>query len=155
MFKLDTEKELMDAFRPKDRKSVELPGDLKFPLFVRNYLAWLHPAGGKSYLVFSVPGGVPTGIAFNTSGDGPSVPQMCDWCHMSAVSGDVGMITAKISGKRTAGVFVCNDIACAKKIEDEANRNGVSPLPMLATLLERMGRFANEGLGIDLTAAGR
>ena len=155
MFMLDTEKELMDAFRPKDRKSVELPRDMKFPLFVRNYVAWNHPAGGKTYLVFSVPGGVPTGIAFNTAGDGPSVPQMCDWCHTSAVNGDVGVITAKISGKRTAGVFVCTDIACAKKIEDEANRNGVSPLPALATLIERMGRFANEGLGIDLTAAGR
>jgi hypothetical protein len=85
MFKLDSEAALRTAFRPKDQQTLELPPGVKFPLFVRNYLAWPHPAGGRVFLVFSVPTGVPTGIAFDAeSGGSTGVPHLCDWCHTSA-----------------------------------------------------------------------
>ena len=64
MFKLDSEAALLKAFRPKDRASVEISAEVKLPALVRHALAWTHPAGGRVYLVFSAPKGVPTGIVF-------------------------------------------------------------------------------------------
>lgn len=156
MFKLDSEKALLDAFRPKDRAVVEPPVALHYPVLVRDYLAWSHPAGGKVFVVFAVPGGVPTGISFDTNGGpGPSVPHMCDWCHHSGLGTEVGLLTARVNSKKKAGINVCTDLSCREKIEDEANRSGRSPLPQLAKLVERMGRFASEALDIDLSGAGR
>ena len=85
MFRLENEDTLLAAFRPKDRKVVQLAPEVKFPTIVRHYLSWVHPEGGRVFLVFHVPGGAPTGIVFDTSGGAnPEVPQMCDSCHTSA-----------------------------------------------------------------------
>lgn len=151
MFKLDTEAAVLATFRPKDRKVVEFHSDLKFPVIVRDYLAWTHPAGGRVFLVFAIPNGTPTGIAFDTNGGtGPSVPAMCDWCHMSAAGTGVGMLTATVNANKRAGVHVCADLSCRQKIEDAANRSGISVRPALEKLVLRMGRFASEALKIDL-----
>jgi hypothetical protein len=156
MFKLDSNDALLEAFRPKDRKTVELPTHVQMPLFVRNYLAWTHPAGGRVYLVFSTPGGVPTGITFDTNGQGvATVPAMCDWCHHSGPGNTVGLLTATLNNKKRVGVHVCTDLSCQQKLEDGANRSGVSVLPMMEKLIDRMGRFASEALKIDLSGAGR
>ena len=50
MFKLDSETALLDTFRPRDRKKVELPAGLTFPLMATDYYAWPHPSGGRVYL---------------------------------------------------------------------------------------------------------
>jgi hypothetical protein len=150
MFKLDSEAVLLEAFRPRDRKHVELSREVKVPAFVRHYLAWTHPAGGRAFLVFAVPGGLPTGIVFDTNGAGPPVPHICDWCHAPGLGSQVGLLTARVSGKKTVGVQICSDLSCQRKLEDEADRSGRSVLPAMGQLLERMGRFATEGLGIDL-----
>ena len=156
MFKLNDEAALLEAFRPRDRQQVELPPDLKLPLFVRNYLAWPHPAGGRVYLVFATPGGVPTGITFDTNdGAGPTVPQMCDWCHSSAPGNGVGLLTARVNAKKRVGVHLCSDLSCQRKLEEEADRTGRSVLPAMEKLIERMGRFAEEALDIDLQGANR
>jgi FBP C-terminal treble-clef zinc-finger len=151
MFKLDSEAQLLEAFRPRDRKLVELSREVTPPVFVRHYLAWPHPAGGRVYLVFAVPGGAPTGIAFSTSGAGPPVPHLCDWCHCVGLGTGVGLLTARLNSRRTIGVHVCSDLGCQRKLEDQADRAGRSALPALATLVERMGRFATEGLKIDMS----
>ena len=44
MFRVATEKDFLDAFRPRDRKHVELPPELKFPMIIQDYLAWVDPA---------------------------------------------------------------------------------------------------------------
>ena len=155
MFKLDDEDDVVNAFRPKDRKALDLTG-VTLPMFVRNYLSWQHPSGSYVYLVFSAPGGVPTGIVFETNG-GPNAPvaQMCDWCHQSGVGTQVGLLTAKVTGRRRVGVHVCSDLSCQAKLEDEANRSGRSVLPQWEKLIARIGRFATEALKIDLSGAGR
>lgn len=151
MFKLDTEEALLKAFRPKDRKQVEVTPELKFPLHVTDYLGWVHPAGGRVFLVFAAPKGPPIGIVFDTNGgSGPGVVQMCDWCHGHAAGSGVGLLTAKLNANKRVGVHACSDLSCGRKLEDEANRNGVSVRPAMAKLLERMGKFASAGLGIDL-----
>lgn len=155
MFKLDSEQALLAAFRPRDQKVIELSREVKFPAFVRHYLAWQHPAGGKVFLVFATPGGAPTGIAFTDYGAGPALPHMCHWCRSPGLGSEVSMLTAQASSKRTIGVQLCTDLSCQRKLEDEADRSGRSVLPAMTALIERMGRFANEGLGIDLSFAGR
>lgn len=157
MFKLETEAELLASFRPKDRKLVQLGPEVTLPQFVRNYLTWKHPAGSYVYLVFATPGGAPTGIAFDHSGGGagPSVPAMCDWCHLSSGGNQVGLLTARRNAKKRVGVHVCTDLGCQQRLEEEADRQGRSVLPWMEKLIERMGRFAAESLDIDLTGAGR
>lgn len=155
MFKLDSGQALLAAFRPKDRKLVELSPDVSFPLIVRDYFAWTHPAGGRVFLVFAVPGGVPTGIAFNTNGAGPPVPHLCDWCHCGSLGAPVGMLTATVNRNKRVGVHICADLSCARKLEDEADRAGVSVRPAMEKLVARMARFATEALKIDLSGAGR
>jgi hypothetical protein len=56
MFRIETEKELLSAFRSRDRKFVELPKGTRLPLFVRDYLAWVDPYGVRVFLVFTAPG---------------------------------------------------------------------------------------------------
>lgn len=156
MFKLDSEQALLESFRPKDRGVVEVAKGLTLPLFVRDYLAWTHPAGGRVYLVFATPGGVPTGIVFDTNGGpGAAVPQMCDWCHQSSAGNGVALLTATLNGRKRVGVNVCSDLSCKDKLEDAANRAGFSALDSKKRLVERMGRFASEALQIDLSGAGR
>jgi hypothetical protein len=150
MFKLDSEADLLAAFRPKDRSHVELTREVALPRFVRHYLAWPHPAGGKVFLVFAAHGGAPTGIVFETNVSEPSVPQLCDWCHGAAIGGRVGMVTARLNANKLVGVNVCRDLGCKERLEEEADRQGISAVPMLAALMERIGRFASEGLKIDL-----
>ena len=156
MFKLDSEADLLAAFRPKDRKSVELASEVKLPLFVRDYVAWTHPAGSWVFLVFAVPGGVPIGITFQ-SNDGPtgSVPQMCDWCHTSGQGSQVTLLTAQRNAKKRVGAHVCSDLSCKQKLEEQADRSGRSVLPAMQKLVEKMGRFAAEALDIDLTGKTR
>ena len=156
MFRLDNEDTLLATFRPKDRNAVQLSPEVTLPKIVRHYLSWVHPAGGRVFLVFQVPGGAPTGIVFDTNGGAdPSVPQMCDWCHTCAPGTGVGLLTARRNAKKNVGVHICSDLSCRQKLEEDADRRGVSVLPMMEKLVQRMGRFASEALQIDLSGAGR
>lgn len=156
MFKLDSEEALLRAFRPKDRELVELSPDVRLGEPVRGYLAWTHPAGGRVNVVFTARGGPPTGIVFDTNGSTTApVPQMCEWCHFPGVGSQVALLTARVNGKKRAGVHLCVDLSCKQKLEDEADRAGRSALPAIEGLVERIARFAEDALGIDLTGAGR
>jgi hypothetical protein len=155
MFRLDSEEALLNTFRPKDRASVELADELVFPLRVRDYVAWAHPGGGRVYLVFSIPGGVPTGICFERSGGTIPVPAMCSWCHCTDVGTGVGMLTATLNQNKRVGILACANLDCREKLEDAANRTGSSVRPAMERLVARMGQFASQALHIDLTGVGR
>lgn len=151
MFRLSSEAALRACFRPKDADIFEPSTTMTFPLLVRDYVAWTHPAGGRVYLVFALPGGTPTGLVFQSNG-GPTagVGQMCDWCHAWGAGSEVALLTTRLNASRRIGVHVCSDLSCRRKVEDEANRAGRSPLPALRQLVERIGQFASDGLRIDL-----
>lgn len=155
MFKLATDSALLDSFRPKDRKQVELPAGVTFPLAVHDYLAWVHPSGGRVFLVFATKGGAPTGIVFDSNGGSSASPQMCNWCHHASAGTGVGLLTATLNGNKRVGVMVCADLSCQQKLEETANLTGSSVRPQMEKLVERMGKFASDALKIDLSGAGR
>jgi hypothetical protein len=150
MFRVDSEKQFLDAFRYRDRKHVELPPGIKFPLYVRDYYAWSDPQGVRAFLVFAPSGGRQfIGIAFRrdqSAGDRPSC--MCDWCHTFGARDQVGLLTTDSSARKRVGVNLCLDLACAARIEDAADRSGRNPRTQMKALLERMDRFARDALGI-------
>ncbi|RKH03633.1 FBP domain-containing protein [Corallococcus carmarthensis] len=151
MFRIESEKELLRAFRSRDRKYVELPKGTRLPLFVRDYLAWVDPYGVRVFLVFVAPGGkTPTGIAFrrDQQGDPTLAPKMCDWC-MTPTGAEVGLLTTDVDSKRRVGVIVCLDLRCGERLEALADRSGRSVLDDKARLIERMARFAHEALGLE------
>jgi len=156
MFQLTSEQMLIRTFRPRDRAGLELPAGLGFPLFVRNYLAWREPSGASVRLVFSLPGGAPTGILFRRAHGGEArAAQMCEWCHCPGSSDEIGLLTADVSSRRRAGILACLDLRCQEKLEDAVSRDGRSALDAQRALVERIGKFAREALGIDLSGAGR
>jgi len=155
MFQLTSEQMLVQSFRPRDRPGMELPPGVKYPLFVRDYLAWTEPSGAGVRLVFSLPGGAPTGIFFRRAHGERTTASMCEWCHTTGGAHEIGLMTADVSSRKRAGVIICLDLRCQEKIEDAANRGGRSALDAKRELLQRIGRFAREALGIDLSGAGR
>ncbi|NOJ97911.1 hypothetical protein HMI51_33855 [Corallococcus coralloides] len=154
MFRIESEKELLRAFRSRDRKHVELPKGTQLPLFVRDYLSWVDPYGVRVFLVFVAPGSKqPVGIAFrrDQQGDPTLSPKMCDWCRTST-DAEIGLLTTDVDSKRRVGVNVCLDLRCGERLEAMSDRSGRSDLDDKARLMERMARFASETLGLELGA---
>lgn len=151
MHKLDSGAQLIATFRTRDQPLVEVSADLSFPLILRDYAAWKHPGGGRLFLVFSPENGLPTGLVFDSNGPSAAqVPQMCSWCHSLAQGNSVSMLTASHGGRKRVGVFVCGDLGCKQRIEEDCNRAGKNVQLALKTLVARIAAFATDGLGIDL-----
>ncbi|WP_224365534.1 FBP domain-containing protein [Hyalangium versicolor] len=152
MFQIQSEKEFLNAFRSRDRKTVELPKGTRFPLFVRDYLSWVDPYGVRVFLVFKAPSNArPIGIAFrrDQQGDKTLHGRMCEWCHANGTADVIGLLTTDLDSKRRVGVNLCLDLRCNERLETMANMSGRSAVDDSKELLEKMARFASEGLGID------
>ena len=151
MFRLETDRALIQSFRSRDRRVIEMPERITFPLFVRDYLAWTETSGARVYLVFSAPGShTPIGLIFrrDSPGSGPGAG-MCEWCHHYGATSEVGLLTTDVDNKRRVGVSLCVDLRCKERLEDAADRGGRHPREVLEQLQARMFRFAHEALGID------
>ena len=114
---------------------------MRLPIVVNDYLTWTF--GKRVFLVFARPGDAARGIVFESSGAGPPVSHMCEWCQQVGLGARVGLLVARRNRNRTAGVLVCSDLGCRERLEYVANRTGVDVGPAILTLLQRMGRFAD------------
>lgn len=141
MFKLPNEAALLATFRPIDRKRVEITRDVRLPVVVPHYLTWHF--GRRVYLVFALQDAPPRGIVFEAEAAGPPVPHMCNWCQHCGLGTKVGLLSARRSRQRTAGVLVCSDLGCRERIEDVTMRTGTDAGPAMLALLTHMGRFAD------------
>nr|WP_255652628.1 FBP domain-containing protein [Myxococcus sp. XM-1-1-1] len=155
VFRFESDRDLIQSFRPRDLRVMEMPPGLSFPLFVRDYLAWTETSGLRVYLIFSAPGSrQPIGIIFRRdSMGGENVTRMCEWCHHSGASSEVTLLTTDVNNKRRVGISLCADLQCKERLEDAADRAGRHALEALEQLRARMFRFANEALGIELEPA--
>jgi hypothetical protein len=151
VFRFETDRALIQSFRPRDRRVIEMPAGITFPLFVRDYLAWTETSGARVYLIFAAPGSrKPIGIIFRRdSQGGDATSSICDWCHSYGSSNEVCLLTTDVNSKRRVGVRLCADLRCKEKLEDAADRSGRHPNEALAELRARMFRFAHEALGIE------
>jgi hypothetical protein len=148
VFILQSEKELLRAFRPKDQRKLELPPGLSFPLFVRDSFSWVDSAGARTFVVFQDDATKrPLGIAFRRDGSGGVGSQMCDWCH--SMGSDVALLTAAQNSKKRVGAWLCRDLNCPGKLDEQADLAGRSSVGPRRRMVERMQRFAREALRIQ------
>lgn len=154
MFRIRSEGELLGLFRTRDRKHVELPPGLTFPRATADHLTWVDPAGVRAFLVFRPEGArLPVGIVFRRDQQGglPAPAAMCEWCHHSGTTDEIGLLTADVGARRRVGVHACLDLGCKRKVEDAANRTGRSALQAVRAVSSRMSRFVAAAFG-DLDA---
>lgn len=152
MFRLESDQALVQAFRPRDRRLIEMPADVRFPHFVRDYLVWTETSGARVYLVFGEPGTRrPLGVIFRREVQPSQEPgaNMCDWCHTFGSNLEVGLLTVDVTNRRRAGMYLCRDLRCKDKVEDAADRSGRHPLEAFQRLNARIFQFAQEVLGIE------
>lgn len=153
MFRIATEQEFVDAFRRIDRKHVQVPAGMTFPLVALDYRTWADVHGQRVFLLFKAPGQQQvTGVVFrrtpSTRGDPPG---MCEWCHTFGGRDQVGMLTTDVSSRKRVGVYLCLDLKCRDRVEDDASRRGQSALEAVKALLGRMAHFSEQALGIRQT----
>ena len=147
MFRIENENELRDAFRQLDRDSVEIPKDFRFPLFVRDYLAWPESSGARTYLLFADPENRKRyGVAFRVDTARGGAPHLCEWCHSFGGSGDIGLLTASVSDRRRVGLHLCLDLSCLSKLESRANVSGENSRLLSRRLSNAMMNFARRTL---------
>lgn len=152
MFRIESEQAFLDAFRPRDRGHVDLPGSVRFPLVVRDYFAWTDPSNVRVFLLFTPAGARnPVGVAFRRDQTGyrPSPAGMCEWCHSYGNAEEIGLLTAEVTSRKRVGINACLDLRCKEKVEDAANRAGASCLSQSRRMVERISRFTALALGIS------
>lgn len=146
MFKIENEADLRDAFRALDRDSVEIPADLKFPLYVRDYLTWRESSGARTYLVFADPDRRTFGVAFRSDSPRGIAPHHCEWCHSAGGSSEIGLLTASASDRKRVGLHLCVDLSCLGKMESRANLSGENTRILSRKLSTKMMDFARRHL---------
>lgn len=150
MFRFASEQEFLNAFRTRDRKFVEAPKGTRFPLTVLDSLSWTDESGERVFLLFKADADKhATGIAFRRDHSTGGGVGMCDWCHFQGSSAQVGLLTTDVTGRRKIGAYLCLDLQCVQRAEEDANRRGRSARDAMKQVLDRMSRFARQGLRIS------
>jgi hypothetical protein len=149
VFRISSESDLLRTFRPRDRRVFQPPAKVTYPLYVRDYLAWPDPAGGRVFVVFPEPTtGNALGLAFRDD-TGDTTSSLCEWCHSPGKPNQVALLMCEKSSKRSIGTWLCRDLACGTRVENAADLAGRNGVDARKAVLERMWRFAHEGLGIE------
>lgn len=144
MIEFNNEQDLLNTFRDKDKKFVEIPKTIQFPLALKNYITWSEPGGVRTYLVFKKENwDTPRGIVFKKThaGNLEVGSRMCDWCHAYGPSDQIGMLTTMVSSKRTVGMLLCLDLSCMQKLEVVSSKSKKSFEKLANDLTQRIGRF--------------
>ncbi|MBL7715536.1 MAG: FBP domain-containing protein [Bdellovibrionales bacterium] len=150
LISISSEAELLNSFRPHDRKTVYVPRGWQFPISQNYYLAWVEPYGVRTFLAFKEPQWKHlVGVSFRRDQQGSSVsaPGMCDWCHAHGTSDQIGLLTTRVSSNRRVGVNLCLDLSCIDKMADAAKQMGMDLDRMAAVHRQRMAHFCQAALG--------
>src|SRR3954468_3575933 len=117
MIRIASENGLRESFRVMDRDQVILPEQLRFPLEIEDYLAWVEPSGARVYLLFDDrKRKLPLGIVFRRDQSaGGGSPRMCEWCHSIRSGDQVSLLTATANSQRRIGIQLCRDLSCKSK----------------------------------------
>lgn len=142
-FSIASEKELVESFRYRDQKKLILPEKLAFPFNVRSYFTWKEPSGVYTYLVFKMPNwDHARGVAFKrTAATGEPTGGLCNWCHAYGSSEDIGLLSVAMSANVSSSYFICQDLRCIEKIEENTMLAGKDPSKNIAELYYRMEKL--------------
>lgn len=152
MIRISSENELRAAFRPIDAKELFLPGDLSYPIVLRDYMAWIEPSGHRVFLLFQDPNGLGArGIVFRRSHSSSSgTVQMCQWCHSVRGGNSVRLLTAANGTRKRIGMYLCQDLSCKEKVLGSPGvddlREPYSRYEKLYRVLLKMSDFARQDL---------
>lgn len=142
MFLLKSENDLVEAFRSKDQKQLELPPGQRFPLVVRDYFAWSQPGGTRVFVVFSEPGvNKPIGVVFERPNGSGTAAAMCEWCHSFGSTSQIGLLILEVDSRRKVGINLCLDLSCREKIESNLSLTAVAAQGKVRQVVEHMSRF--------------
>jgi hypothetical protein len=100
---------VLPPHRPQGGRLAE---GISFPIKVKRVVTWTY--GNRSYLVFRQrDAGGPMGIVLHHSGaGGPHVATMCHWCQRVRVRGEVRLLSARVTRRRSVGQYLCADLSC-------------------------------------------
>jgi hypothetical protein len=143
-FTLRSDLDLLDTFRSNEQTSVVLPKDSLYPIAVKHYHAWSEPSGVYTYLVFKrADWEAPFGLVFQRNGGGSSASAagMCDWCHHSGPSDEVGLLTTSVSTHVTGGTWLCLDLHCLQRIEARTGSAAKNREKLIERLCKKIGEF--------------
>lgn len=146
-----TADELIAAFRPRDRREVELPTELRFPLALDPFVTW--HVGPRAFLVLPSQGEgerPPMGLVFHRDASGPAMPAMCEWCHATRGRGEVTLLSCEVTHRRYVGLYLCRDLGCGKRSDDYPRPENFyerrTADERMAAILTRMRTFAKRHL---------
>lgn len=152
MIRITNEEELLGTFRSIDRDEVQIPLTARFPMAVKDYVAWIEPSGHRIYLVFEdTQTGSPLGVVFQrTRGSANTVASMCQWCHAVRSGSGVGLLTATVAKDHRVGVHLCADLNCREHAMGPPGihdfNESLSSGEKLQNILRRMTAFARKNL---------
>jgi hypothetical protein len=146
-FIIASEQELIFSFRPQDQKRLIVPIGLRFPVPVNTYFRWTESSGVYTYLIFKRPNwDTPRGVAFKRAHPaGEPVGGMCNWCHSYGTSNEIGMMSVKVNSEVSLAYFLCQDLRCIEKVEENATLAGKNSEKMIQQLYGRIEKLF-EGL---------
>ena len=151
MIRIASFEHLLEKFRELDRAEVQIPAAFKFPMALKDYLAWVEPSGHRVYLLFEdQSSGEPMGIVFQRNNGAADTPAaMCQWCHTVRPGPAVGLLTAAAGKNHRIGVHLCSTLNCRENkgkpgIHDM--RESLGAHERLHEILERMSSFAHRNL---------
>lgn len=150
MEKINSEEELLNAFRLRDRKHVEVPSDMTFPLMFSHYLAWTEPSLARVFLLFKRPSWkAPLGVSFRRTHSSGGAGGMCDWCHSVGSSDQVGILSMHADPNTSLGFMLCLDLGCINRLETVASISGKDFDKLSKGLIDKISRFFENNLKVE------
>lgn len=142
-FSIESEQDLIHSFREKDQRKLVVPSKLQYPLEVRSYLAWQEGSGVYTYLVYKHPQwDLPRGITFKkTHSSGEPTGGLCNWCHHYGSSEEIGLMSVDVNHKTSLSYFICKDLRCVEKIEEDSALAGKDPEKNIHQLYTRINKL--------------
>ena len=152
MEEIKSEEELLNSFRPRDRKFVEIPSDMTFPFLFSYYLAWTVSSQARVFLVYKRPSWKhPVAVSFRRTPSSAGAPAggMCDWCHSVGGSDQVGLLSLTVDAQTSVGFMLCLDLGCINRLETVAELSGKDFGKLSKSLLEKITKFFEHNLQIE------
>lgn len=151
MIHINSETELLSAFRLIDREEVQIPRSLPIPLKFEDYTTWIEPSGHRVYLLLEdKKKKLPFGIVFRRDQESNGNYGMCEWCHSVRAGNGISLLTATASSHRRVGINLCRDLDCKEKANSIPSPNDIPEVfnqqERIEKITSRMFNFIKKNL---------